>query len=122
MRTPARCRCEGDAPECQDAQGLHVEELVRHQLGADREAEHDGDDVDDLVLRRPAQALDHAALAHADCRSTACRSAAPRRQQQGDQDEHTSGNRMRSRRLTGPQLLHLTARSSLVVSARMIGG
>src|SRR5690554_1195558 len=55
---------EGHNTQAQDTQSLAIQELVRHQLGANGQTQENGHDVDQCVLGRIAQALYHATLTH----------------------------------------------------------
>jgi hypothetical protein len=113
---------EGERAEHQDAEGLHRQELVGGELGADGQAEHDGDDVDDLVLGRPAQPLDHAAFAQQVAEGQHADQRRRRRQQQRAQQQHDEREQDALQLRDRAHLLHHHGRSFSVVSARMIGG
>jgi hypothetical protein len=112
---------EGDDAQREDAQGVDVEELLRHQLRAHGEAEKNRGDVDQGVLRRCAEALHDAALAHqvAEAQHAEERRGIGQQQRHEDKQHEREGDALPAAHL--PQLRISMARSS-VVSARMIGG
>src|SRR5690554_3012914 len=62
--TGSGAHTESQNTQAQDTQRLAIQELVGHQLGANRQTQEDGYDVDQRVLCGIAQTLYHATLTH----------------------------------------------------------